>query len=66
VKDREPVALRDALLTRGINTSVSLLEDARLDMEARDLASLLRASVHYYNTDDEIERFAREIEALAR
>ncbi|KTD50810.1 aminotransferase class V-fold PLP-dependent enzyme [Legionella quateirensis] len=47
-----------------INTSVSLLEYTRLDMAGRNLSALLRASVHYYNTEEEIERFSEEIERL--
>ena len=45
------------LAARGINTSVSTAPWARLDMEQRGLEELLRASVHYYNTGDEIRRF---------
>jgi cysteine desulfurase / selenocysteine lyase len=44
------------LRARGINTSVSRLELAWLDMEPRGIQRMLRASVHYYNTEEEIER----------
>jgi cysteine desulfurase/selenocysteine lyase len=40
-----------------INVSVSRVSSTRLDMEARHLPDLVRASVHYYNTEEEIERF---------
>jgi cysteine desulfurase / selenocysteine lyase len=40
----------------GVNVSVSLVEYARLDLQHRALPDLVRASVHYYNTDEELER----------
>jgi len=40
----------------GVNVSVSLVEYARLDLQHRGLPDLVRASVHYYNTDDELEQ----------
>jgi len=33
-------------------------------MTARQLDFVVRASVHYYNTDDEIDRFCSEIDKL--
>jgi cysteine desulfurase / selenocysteine lyase len=45
------------LAKRRINISVSRLSSTRLDMEARGLPDLVRASVHYYNTEEEIARF---------
>jgi selenocysteine lyase/cysteine desulfurase len=42
-----------------INVSVSRVSSTRFDMEARGLPDLVRASVHYYNTEEEIERFCR-------
>jgi len=58
-KDAE--AIRTALRERGINVSVSGPSSTRLDAEARDLPDLVRASVHYYNTEEEIERFVRAL-----
>jgi selenocysteine lyase/cysteine desulfurase len=58
-------AVREALLPQRMNTSISRVEFARLDMGVRGLASMVRASVHYYNTEDEVDRFARAVAALA-
>jgi cysteine desulfurase / selenocysteine lyase len=54
------------LLARSINVHVSTAEDSRLDFEARGLPSLIRASVHYFNTEDEIDRFCAVVEELTR
>jgi selenocysteine lyase/cysteine desulfurase len=56
-------ALRDALRAQKMNVSVSPSEYTLIDMEARGLISVVRASVHYYNTEEEITRFC---EALAQ
>jgi cysteine desulfurase/selenocysteine lyase len=47
-----------------INTSVSLLDYARLDLPARGLPDLVRASVHYYNTGDELEQLVARVADL--
>ncbi len=49
--------LRRALAEARINVSTSSLFSTRYDMTERGLDLLLRASVHYYNTEDEIARF---------
>ena len=51
-----PQEVQEQLAERGINVSVSLVEYARLDLSHRGLPDLVRASVHYYNTDDELDR----------
>jgi selenocysteine lyase/cysteine desulfurase len=56
--------LRQALLKQQINVSVSTTDSTRLDMEARRLTELVRASVHYYNTEEEIERFCATLATL--
>jgi len=63
VEGREPREIRDRLATRGINVSVSVRKDTLLDMRARGLEGVVRASVHYYNTEDEVERFCAELAA---
>ncbi|NNF03515.1 MAG: aminotransferase class V-fold PLP-dependent enzyme, partial [Rhodothermales bacterium] len=45
------------LLERRINVKQSSPEWSRLDAEARGLPVMIRASVHAYNTEDELERF---------
>ncbi|MFI6316876.1 aminotransferase class V-fold PLP-dependent enzyme [Nonomuraea sp. NPDC050556] len=54
--DRMPaVEVQRRLGAAGINTSVSSVTSARYDLGARDLAAVVRASVHYYNTEEEID-----------
>ncbi len=48
--------VQQQLADHGVNVSVSLVDYARLDLTARGLPDLVRASVHYYNTDDEVDR----------
>ncbi|MFQ6022493.1 MAG: aminotransferase class V-fold PLP-dependent enzyme [Acidiferrobacterales bacterium] len=62
--NREPIAIVQALRTRGINTSVSDAPSTRLDMEARGLSAVVRAGIHYYNTEEEIARFSEALETL--
>lgn len=49
------VAVKQALAAERINVSVQPMGSSLLDTQARDLPPLLRASVHYYNTHDEID-----------
>jgi cysteine desulfurase / selenocysteine lyase len=39
-----------------VNVSVSLVDYARLDLVTRNLPDIVRASVHYYNTEAELDR----------
>lgn len=57
VADRTPAEVVGALMARGINLSVSQVTSTRLDMEARGLDALIRAGVHYYNSEEEVARF---------
>jgi cysteine desulfurase / selenocysteine lyase len=59
-----PDGLRRALRARGVNTTVSTRSATRFDMDRRGLDRVLRASVHYYNTEDEIDRFCTLLRAL--
>lgn len=60
---RPSAAVARALRQSGINVSVSNVSVARLDLESRGLPDLVRASVHYYNSDEDLDRAC---EALAR
>ena len=57
VEGRDPADLQATLRARRINTSVARADTIRLDAESRNLPDLLRASVHAYNTEAEVERF---------
>ncbi len=66
VDGRQPADVKRALADRRTNVTVTTRPSTRLDMEARGLEAMVRASVHYFNTEDEVERFAREVREIVR
>jgi selenocysteine lyase/cysteine desulfurase len=65
VRGRSADEIRAALASQRINVSVTDAASARLDLDARGIDELVRASVHYFNTEDEIDRAAGQVAALA-
>lgn len=61
VRDTESKRIRDYLGARQINVTVSDASATRLDFEARNLPPLVRASVHYFNTEAEIDCLCDEL-----
>jgi selenocysteine lyase/cysteine desulfurase len=57
--------VKDALAERAINVSVNPRHYTLFDMEARGLPDLVRASVHYYNSEDEVDRLVDAVAAIA-
>jgi cysteine desulfurase / selenocysteine lyase len=52
------------LSAEGINTSVAPQSSTLLDTQDRNLGPLVRASVHYYNTEEEASRFCETLERI--
>ena len=55
-------AIQSYLHQQGINTSTSKKNNARLDLDRETQGDVIRASLHYYNTSSEIERFIQVID----
>jgi len=54
-------AVQQYLHQQNINTTTSTVRSTRLDMEDRQLDEVMRASIHYFNTETEIGRFCEAI-----
>jgi cysteine desulfurase/selenocysteine lyase len=63
VDTEDPFTLAARLRAEGINISVSTIDFARYDLGGRGLDAVARASVHYYNTVEELDRL---VAAIAR
>ena len=49
--------IKAEMAAKGINITHSTRFSTRLDMDERNLDAVVRASVHYYNTEEEVKRF---------
>jgi cysteine desulfurase / selenocysteine lyase len=54
--------LAQRLRNQSINVSISVHEYSQLDLGARGLPAVVRASVHYYNTENEIAYFCAAVQ----
>ena len=61
----ESEAIEARLRAQGINVSTSSAPSTLLDATARGLPDLVRASPHYYNSEDEIARAAELVAEIA-
>ena len=55
----DPENLKQQLRDKNINVSVAIRDHTRLEFESRSLDKMIRSSVHYYNTEEEIMEFCR-------
>ena len=58
--------VKDALARDGINLTVSSTGTAVIDSLERGLPDLVRASPHYYNTEEELDRLVESVRIAAR
>lgn len=61
-QDEEAFELAARLRQQRINISVTTPASARLDSRFAQQQNFARASVHYFNSEDEVERFCRVVE----
>jgi cysteine desulfurase/selenocysteine lyase len=65
VGGRNALEVRELLSERAINVSISTLLSAPIDMHERGIDSLVRASVHAFNTEEEIDEFVAAIRLIS-
>jgi selenocysteine lyase/cysteine desulfurase len=66
VDGRAATDVQAALHAQGINVSVSDPASTLFDAQRRHLPELVRASVHYYNSETEVDRLCRAVADLGR
>ncbi len=65
VEGKEAATVMQELSKQGMNVSMGRKENARLDLEHRGLNTVVRAAPHYFNTEEEIDRFVAAVVSLA-
>lgn len=64
VDSMSPSTVREKLWEHDINVHTATKSSTLLDMQKRNLEEVVRASLHYFNTEDEIEKFAELLKSL--
>ena len=62
----DALSLQSLLFERRINISWNGAANTYIDMTQRDLKEICRASVHYYNTKEELEEFVSALKELSK
>jgi cysteine desulfurase / selenocysteine lyase len=65
LEGRRATEVKRELAAQAINVSVSPADSSQLDLGARGLDEVVRASVHYYNSEDELDRLVAAVQAAA-
>ncbi|TAD95553.1 MAG: aminotransferase class V-fold PLP-dependent enzyme [Bacteroidetes bacterium] len=66
MQNQAAAQIQNKLSKAGVNINFTTLNSTLTDMKARNLTELLRASVHYYNTESEIEVLCNLLENIDR
>jgi cysteine desulfurase / selenocysteine lyase len=66
VEGHEAAQVAAALRAQGVNVIASTATSAQHDLPHRGLTSVVRASVHYYNTETELDRCAELVAEVSR
>lgn len=64
VDSETPASIQNQLAAKNINVSTSSKSSTLLDMQKRYLEELVRASVHYYNTEEEIRKLVEVLKEI--
>nr|WP_121271633.1 aminotransferase class V-fold PLP-dependent enzyme [Pedobacter schmidteae] len=64
LKDMESSVVKTQLAGRGINVSIGGQQATPIYMEKSGLVTVLRASVHYYNTEEEIDYLCQSLAGI--
>ncbi len=62
--DKSAEAIKSYLSDNKVNTSVTTTSSTRFDLEKRNIDELIRSSVHYYNNENEIDRFVEILKKM--
>ncbi len=57
----DALQIKEKLAGASINVSTSSISSTRYDMERRNLNTIVRASFHYYNTEEEVDRLIAQV-----
>ena len=63
-KRQPPTKIKEYLKAYKINVHTSTIRSALLDMQDWDVDEIVRASVHYFNTEEEVDTVVRTLARL--